>query len=137
MVDHLQHMCLDDDRYLDSAVSNELGDIKLEITYVKKGEKERLKVAPFITESKVHERTQKLAQHHTRCVPSFSAIALCCIGDILFTGNSLGQTVRGERKITHSIKPIGNTRVFLFKYRPLGKCWFCIIGFISKTEGQA
>ncbi|KJA16177.1 hypothetical protein HYPSUDRAFT_207241 [Hypholoma sublateritium FD-334 SS-4] len=87
----------DDDRYLDSAVSDELGDIKLEITYVKKGEKKRLKVAPFATESKVHERTQKLAQHHT----------------------SLGQTVEGERKVTHSIKPVGNTKVFLFKYRPL------------------
>ena len=27
-----------------------------------------MKVAPFITENKVHERTQKLAQHHIRYV---------------------------------------------------------------------
>ena len=54
-------------------------------------------------------------------------------GNIVCVDDSLGKTVRGERKATHSIKPIGNTRVFLFKYRPLGMCWQCVYQ-ISRKE---
>ncbi|KAF8972252.1 hypothetical protein BDZ97DRAFT_1018589 [Flammula alnicola] len=87
----------DDDVYLNKPVSEKLGEITLEVSYVQKGDREKLRLEPFQTKTKVHERTIKLAQHHTR----------------------LGESVKGERKPTHAVKSTGKPRVFSFKYRPL------------------
>ncbi|KAF9037688.1 hypothetical protein BJ165DRAFT_1532336 [Panaeolus papilionaceus] len=79
-------------------LESDLGLIKLEVSYVRRGGHEPLKVIPFEPYHKVDERSRKglPTQHQTR----------------------LGDPVTKQFNPMFAVKAIGAPRVFLFKYRP-------------------